>query len=373
MRARLDTVIDDTIGDGIDRLIAERALDRDHMPESDVDEIRRQMEDAQARRLQPHYIQAFFATAFERLGGSMKRREAGRFEITHVPPTVRDYDRQSGVGATVLTRYERVCFEKERAHPAGGVPAQLLAPGHPLLDAVVEKTVTDCAPALREGAVLVDAHDPGQVPRLLVAINEQIADGGSPTVSKRFSFVELDPSGGARTAGPAPYLDYRGLTGDEAHLAASLFDEDWLKHGVEDVAVAWAVENSLAAHAAEVRRRITHQVARVRMEVISRLTGEINRWDAESAKLRDWEAAGRQLRMRPETAERRARDLEARLVKRLAQLDADESLIVLPPVVAGAALVVPQGLLDKPPGPARPRWRCSRATPGPWSAGPSTP
>ena len=61
--------------------------------------------------------------------------------------------------------------------------------------------------------------------------------------------------------------------------------------------MAWAVENSLAAHATEVRQRITRQVARVRAEVIARLTGEINRWDAESAKLRDWEAAGRKIRL----------------------------------------------------------------------------
>ncbi len=347
VRAHLDTVIDASAGAGIERLIAERALDRDHVPEAAVDEIRRQMEEAQARRLQPHYVQAFFATAFDRLGGSMRPREAGRFEITHVPVTIRDFDRQAGTGATVLTRYERVCFERDRAHRVGGVPAQLLAPGHPLLDAVVELTVTECASALREGAVLVDANDPGEVPRLLVALNEQITDGHSRTVSKRFAFVELDPADGVRPGGPAPYLDYRGLTSEENHLVQPLFEEEWLRRGVEDTAVAWAVENSLRSHADDVRRRVSAQVARVRREVEARLTAEINRWDAEHARLLDLEAAGRQLRMRPETAERRARDLEGRLSRRLAELDADEALVVLPPIVAGAALVVPRGLLTK--------------------------
>ncbi len=347
VRAHLDTVIDATIGEGIDRLIAERALDRDHLPGADVDAIRRQMEEAQARRLQPHYVQAFFATAFDRLGGSMKRREAGRFEITHVPATIRDADRQTGFGATVLTRYERVCFERERMRPVGGVPAQLLAPGHPLLDAVVELTVTQCASALREGTVLVDPGDPGETPRLLVAISEQIDDGNGRTVSKRFAFVELDANGAARSGGAAPYLDYRALTPDETPLVTSLFGEPWLERGVEDVAVAWAVEHSLAAHTADVRARVSRQVTRVREEVKARLTAEINRWDSEHSRLLDLESAGRQLRMRPETAEKRARDLESRLAKRLAQLDLDEALVVQPPVVAGAALVVPAGLLKK--------------------------
>jgi len=45
-------------------------------PEADVEAIRRRMEDAQARRLQPHYIQAFFAAAFAKLGGRISSREA---------------------------------------------------------------------------------------------------------------------------------------------------------------------------------------------------------------------------------------------------------------------------------------------------------
>jgi len=44
---------------------------------------------------------------------------------------------------------------------------------------------------------------------------------------------------------------------------------------------------------------------------------------------------------------KRARDLERRLEKRLAELDADARLTALPPVVAGGALVVPRGLIDR--------------------------
>lgn len=73
-----------------------------------------------------------------------------------------------------------------------------------------------------------------------------------------------------------------------------------------------------------------------------RLLSEINFWDGQHAALPDRESAGHKLRLRPETAYKRARDLESRLEKRLADLDADERLTVHPPLIAYAALIVPQ-------------------------------
>jgi len=347
VRARLDTVIDATAGDGIDRLLAERALDRQPILQSDVAAIRRQVEEAQARRLQPFYLQSFFAAAFERLGGQMRRREPGRFEITRVPASVRGVRIQTDSSATVLTQYERVCFDRKSTRPINGVGAVLLAPGHPLLEAVVELTMKQCAPALQEGAVFVDSHDFTDSPRLLVSLKEEIQDGSKRAVDKRFAFIELDAAGLTRVGSPSPYLDYRRSTDWEESLVAGVFDEPWLQGGAEETALEWAIENELPFYADEVTTRIKTTVNRVRQEVISRLTSEINRWHTEHARLVDWEIAGRDLPMRPETAERRERDLEARLARRLAELDRDESLAVLPPVIAGAALVVPQGLLNK--------------------------
>lgn len=47
------------------------------------------MERAEARRLQPHFIATFFLEAFRRLGGTIRQREPGRFEIAHVPSVSR--------------------------------------------------------------------------------------------------------------------------------------------------------------------------------------------------------------------------------------------------------------------------------------------
>src|SRR5690606_64257 len=120
------------------------------------------------------------------------------------------------------------------------------------------------------------------------------------------------------------YLDYRPPTPDEAAVLDDLLAEPWLASGVEDVAVRWAVEHGISEHLAEIEGRVRESVRRIRTHVRRRLTQQINYWDARYAELLDQQAAGKSLKIRPETAYRRARDLERRLEKRLATLDADE-------------------------------------------------
>ena len=71
VRARLTRAIEH----GVDRphlqdLLEERALAHDAMDASRVARVREEMERAEARRLQPHYIESFFLEAFNRLGGT---------------------------------------------------------------------------------------------------------------------------------------------------------------------------------------------------------------------------------------------------------------------------------------------------------------
>ena len=85
------------------------------------------MERAQARRLQPHFIGAFFREAFTLLGGRIAEREKGRFEILACPVVLKERDRLIGRGDPVLDRYARVTFEKTLI--VGQPQAELVAPG----------------------------------------------------------------------------------------------------------------------------------------------------------------------------------------------------------------------------------------------------
>jgi superfamily II DNA or RNA helicase len=352
VRARLSQVIDATVCEGLDKLIAERAAHSDLFAVADLERWRARMDEANARRVQPHYISAFFAEAFKVLGGRMSEREAGRYEIRHVPADIRDRDRQTGTSAApVLARYERVTFEKSLARPEGKPRADLLAPGHPLLDAVTDLIVERYGTLLKQGTMLADRHDPGIEPRLLVAVTHEITDGHDParTITKKFGFVEVDAQGplGVRSAGEARYLDYEPMNDPERTIALPLREAPWLSAGVENVALDWAVTEGMPEELARTRDLVTARVAQVRRLVKQRLTGEINYWDMRHAELLDAASAGRSLKMKPETAHNRARDLERRLEKRLADLDRDEELIARPPAISAAALVVPQGLLTQ--------------------------
>jgi len=97
VKARLNQVIADRLDhERLRELLAERALAHDSMDTTKVQQIRAEMERAEARKLQPHFIASFFLEAFQRLGGTIREREPKRYEITHVPAAIRNRDRQIG-------------------------------------------------------------------------------------------------------------------------------------------------------------------------------------------------------------------------------------------------------------------------------------
>ena len=114
VKARLTKVIDDALDlEHLRELIEERALTHGAIDTTRLKDIREEMERAEARRLQPHFIASFFREAFTHLGGSLRERESKRYEITRVPAAIRRRDRIIGVGEPVLERYERITFEKD--------------------------------------------------------------------------------------------------------------------------------------------------------------------------------------------------------------------------------------------------------------------
>jgi Domain of unknown function (DUF3883)/DNA methylase len=99
-------------------------------------------------------------------------------------------------------------------------------------------------------------------------------------------------------------------------------------------------------HLAEVRRRKLKEIDKVEREVRARLTREINYWDARAARLREEERAGKEQRVNASNAEATAQRLVERLHKRQSELERERQITALPPVLKGAALVIPRGLLQ---------------------------
>jgi hypothetical protein len=158
-------------------LIEEHALTHETIDTTRLRRIREEMERAEARRLQPHFIASFFREAFTLLGGTLREREPKRYEITHVPAVIRNRDRVIGVGEPVLTRYERITFEKDLISVPGKPLAAFVCPGHPLLDATLDLVLERYRDLLKRGSVLVDPHNQNDEVRVLFYLEHAIQDG----------------------------------------------------------------------------------------------------------------------------------------------------------------------------------------------------
>ena len=356
VRARLTTAVNHALDRSrIQDLLEARALAHDAMDTSRVQRIREDMVRAEARRLQPHYVESFFREAFQRLGGRAKQREARRYEITRVPATVRNRDRLIGIGEPVLPRYERIAFEKSLVAPQGQPLAAFVCPGHPLLDAVIDLTLERHRDLLKRGAVLVDERDEGDKPSVLFYLEHSIQDaslirsGDRRVVSKRMLYVELDADGVTRHVHYAPYLDYRPLAEDDPGVASILDRPEcaWIDRELEKKAEGYAVANVVPEHLTEVRTARLALIAKTEAAVKDRLTKEINYWDHRAEELKVQEQAGKTgARLNSGEARRRADTLQARLRKRLEELKLEAQISPLPPIVLGGLLVIPKGLID---------------------------
>jgi hypothetical protein len=120
----------------------------------------------------------------------------------------------------------------------------------------------------------------------------------------------------------------------------------WITRGLEQKAQTHAIAHVVPEHIAEVRGRRLTWIAKTRAAVKDRLTKEITYWDHRAEQLKLQEQAGRAgARLNSQEARRRADDLQARLQRRLGELDRQAQVSALPPVVLGGLVVVPLGLI----------------------------
>jgi superfamily II DNA or RNA helicase len=336
------------------KLIEEDALVQDAMDTTKVQAIRTEMERLEAKRLQPHFIRSFFMEAFKRLGGTIREREPKRYEISHVPAILRSRDRLIGVGEPVLTKYERVCFEKEQINVQGKPFATFVCPGHPLLDTTIDLLLERYRELLKKGALLVDEGAENEDIRVLFYLENSIQDGRKDksgnrrTVSQRMQFVELNAKGELVDAGAAPYLDCRPATAEEREALASHLQAQWLAGDMEADVISHAVQHIVPEHLDEVRQEREARIERTMVAVKDRLTKEINHWDHRAQELLQQERTGKaNARINSGKARQRADELQARLQRRLDELQQEQHLSARPPSVIGGAIIVPQSLLNQ--------------------------
>lgn len=341
--------------DKLREIISRNALAEEILDERRLFALKEEMEKAEARKLQPYFIRAFFSQAFERLGGDLKPRGFGRFEITHVPALIRERDRQiQGRDRRnmnpVTPKYERVCFEKNRIRveeKLGEALASLLHPAHPLMQSVVDLTIEQHRSKLKQGSVLLDPNDEGVEPKLMLMLDHSVKEGGESgvVVSRRLQFVTIDPSGRIENAGWAPHLDLTTVDDVQSKMVADQLDAPWIKKDLEQVALAHASDKLVPEHFEEVRSRREMQVDKNLAAIRERLVKEIDYWSDRHEKLKIDLQAGKDVRLPLENVRRTIDELTVRLENRSKELEAMRHVVSAMPVVVGGALVIPAGLV----------------------------
>lgn len=364
-RARLHRKVEGALDtQHLEAIIKRNALCEEVMDEKRLFAVKEEMEKAEARKLQPYFIRSFFNQAFQQLGGDLKPREQGRYEITHVPANIRERDRQitgrdRRNADPVLRRYERVCFEKQyvRLTDRIGAPmASLVHPGHPIMQSVTDLVLELHRNKLKQGTILVDAGDMGLTPKVMFIIDHSVKEGGEAAhvVSRRMQFVEIDPQGGAINAGWAPHLDLEPIGKTDLSLIEDVLTAPWITQNLEQQALAHASTHLVPEHFDEVRTRREKSVDKTLAAVHERLVKEINFWSDRYIKLQDDIAAGKDVRLTLENVRRTIDDLTARRESREKELLAMRYVVSATPVVVGGALVIPAGLLAQRKG--QPGW-----------------
>ncbi|HEX2909868.1 MAG TPA: helicase-related protein [Chloroflexia bacterium] len=344
---RLSQTID---RDHFDQLLQERALNTEQFGLARLQAVKDMLQRAEVNRVVPYFIASFFQEAFSHLGGSIHKRESGRYEVTNVPMELRRRGRVQGQYAPLLRRYERVCFDKKLVSVDKKPLAEFVAPGHPLLNSVIDVTLERYKALMRQGAILVDPRPEADRVRAMFCLRQDITDGlpgpkgERRVVSSELHFIELDADGHVTGTLQGPYLDYKPLA-EEQQEAALEICRQWTGQDLENLALGYAIEHLVPSHVQKMRETREQLVLKTMQAVQERLTKEITFWDQRAEQLKEQELAGKQPRRNSGWAREKAETLEVRLKKRMSELALERQLAPQPPVVVAAALVIPASLL----------------------------
>ncbi len=357
VKARMNLIVDEAFDPKqIQALIDAHALTADVMDPDNLETIRENMEKMEARKMQPHYIGQFFRSALKKLGGRIQPRDtvdsASRYEIERTPKCL---TQEVYLNSRVLPKYERVCFDHTEIHLDSRPDADLLCPGHPLLDAVIKEMLNRYRELLHQGTVFIDKTDEGTELRLLICLQDSVQDatfdseGHAHVLSQQMRFIEISESNDIQMAGFAPYLDY-DIPSEEDKTAVMnySYQRGWPGSDMEQKAKVYVIKNILPEAKKDIIQKRKYQIDRIEQFVKKRLEEEIRYFDMRSIELKPTDS------LNAMRFEQKADITNQRLTQRLKELELERRINQLPPVIQSVAMIAPSGLLKQLTHPSDP-------------------
>jgi SNF2 family DNA or RNA helicase len=303
---------------------------------------------AQEHRLMPGYVERFFVESFRALGeGEIEKRDDGtstsdvpsalstslwcinwvRSALRDVPPWLsRRFGRPK-------KRYRRFTFHKDRAR--GDHPAEFVAPGHPLFEAVRHQVDERFASALREGAIFYDSS--GNEGRLWF-LHCSVQDGHSQTAGERVFAVFESLGGELEQWSLTSLLDLTEAGEHELDRLRSLQD---LSDGRERV-IDWGLTHCVDPYFEELVERRRRE-AEIKERYLKRsLNARISASMKKIGAYKKREQAGADMEIAIRQEEMRKEELLERRDRRLAAVELERHLSRQKPEVIGVAAVLPR-------------------------------
>ncbi len=313
--------------------VREAALEALAVRHIDLTQVLGEERRARENRLVPEYIERFFERACQLLGVPLERREDGLWRIPRVPHELRDLPREfRDRYGEVFTEYRKLAFSKDLARRHQAV---LVAPGHPLLEAIIERLLARSEEELRRGALFADPD--GRLEGFLWFLEVEVRDGQNQVAGKRLFAVYQSEAGELCLVHPSVLWDLKPLPPGEAS-----FDGGALGALEEGRVVGFAIQSALEPYRRELlawRERDAEVKRRYGLRSLEQML-----LDSE-AKLVEYETRRAQGENIPEATlqneRRRKEELEARKKRLEDAIRRELSLTPAAPRILGVARVVP--------------------------------
>ncbi len=288
---------------------------------------------AKENRLIPEYIERFFQRACALLQVPLEQRKDALCRVPTVPYQIREvtpsFKNRFG---EVFREYGKIAFDKEIARRQ---QAEFVAPGHALLESLMDRLLETSGPDLQKGAVFADPD--GRLDGYLWFVEGEIRDGADTAAGKRL-FAIYQPQRGESRLVPASILwDLKPIESQPG----------WSATVDQNGVLAFAVEQGLDAYKNELLQQRQRDAEIKRKYGIRSLDQMIM---ASDAKLIDYETRRSRGEEVPEpTIQNEQRTKEDLLEKRRKleeSIRKEVSLLPLEPRIVGVARVIPEPVTD---------------------------
>lgn len=184
---------------------------------------------SEENKLVPEYLEQFFIKGFNNIvgDGKIRRRKDGFLGIDWVPYEIKDvpYDFRMKYGI-VDDRYPKLTFDKQLLEK--GEIADFISPGHPLMEAVIDKILDKYGGLLNDGAIFEDPD--GQLHGLIWFLEGTVYDGNGNFMDKKMFSIYSSLNGEINNISPAILWDMKSSSNDK--MRSELLDLMKLKQRV---------------------------------------------------------------------------------------------------------------------------------------------